>query len=82
MTSIASSDAGDSKNKNPKMRGLKRGMRRVGGETFIATFKVKTMEEFTVEEALVVSVYCQTDSSTTSVVVHRTKEQSETSCWT
>eukprot|EP00944_MAST-04C_sp_MAST-4C-sp1_P013568 g13568.t1 len=77
MTSIASSDAGDSKNKNPKMRGLKRGMRRVGGETFIATFKIKTMEEFTVEEALVVNVYCQTDSSTTSVVVHRTKEQSE-----
>ena len=35
------------------------------------------MEEFTVEEALVVSVYCQTDSSTTKVVVHRTKEQSE-----
>ena len=35
------------------------------------------MEEFTVEEALVVNVYCQTDSSTTSVVVHRTKEQSE-----
>ena len=67
MTSIASSDAGDSKNKNPKMRGLKRGMRRVGGETFIATFKIKTMEEFTVEEALVVNVYCQTDSSTTSV---------------
>ena len=52
-------------------------MRRVDGETFIATFKVKRMEEFTVEEALVVSVYCQTDSSTTKVVVHRTKEQSE-----
>ena len=82
MTSIASSDAGDPKIKNPKMRGLKRGMRRVGGETFIATFKIKTMEEFTVEEALMVNVYCQTDSSTTNVVVHRTKEQAKTSYWT
>ena len=48
-------------------------MRRVGGETFIASFKTKAMEEFTVEEALVVNVYCQTDSSTTNVVVQRMK---------
>ena len=78
MASIASSDADDSKNKkSSKIKGIKRGMRRVGGETFIASYQRKNMEEFTVEEALVVSVYCQTDSSTTKVVVQRTREQSE-----
>ena len=77
MTSIAANNDKNNNNGKTRLQKTKRGMRRVDGQTFIVTFQKKKLEEFTTEEAIEVDVYCQTDSSTSKVVLSRTKDQDD-----